>query len=109
MAEEQKEVKKVVKKEEVKTEEKKKEKRPTALKRILQSNRRNDANRQHRSKIKTAVKDYATAIEKKENKEVSQKKLNDLFSLLDKATKKNIFKKNKTDRIKSKYSLMFNK
>lgn len=95
--------------EEGKTEEKKKEKRPTALKRILQSRRQNDVNRQHKSQIKTAIKDFTTSLENKENKEVSTKKLNALFCLLDKAVKNNIFKLNKSSRLKSKYSLMINK
>ncbi len=107
--ENKKEEKKEEVKKEVKTEEKKKVKRPTALKRILQSTRQNQLNRQHKSKIKTALKDYMDAIEKKENKDVSLKKLNLIFGLIDKAAKKNIFKKNKASRLKSKYSLMLNK
>jgi len=91
------------------TEEKKKQKKPTALKRNFQSKKQNLLNRQYKSKINTSIKDFVKAIENKENKEVSIKKLNLLFSLADKAVKKNLFKKNKANRIKTKYSLMFNK
>lgn len=85
-------------------EKKQKEKRPTAAKRILQSIKRNQRNSEHKSKIRTVIKNFNSSIEKKENKEVLSKQLSQLFSLLDKAKKSNIFTQNKIDRLKATYS-----
>lgn len=90
------------------TEEKKKQKKPTALKRTLQANKRNQKNNRQKSKVKSAIKNFTDAIEKKETKEILSKKLNLIFSLIDKAVKNNIFKKNKANRLKSKYFIKFN-
>ncbi len=87
-------------------EKKKKQKKPTAVKRILQSQKRNKRNTQFKSRAKTALKDFKKSIKNKEPKEIISKKLNLIYSLLDKAVKKKIFKKNKANRIKSKYSKM---
>ncbi|NGX62836.1 MAG: 30S ribosomal protein S20 [Candidatus Anoxychlamydiales bacterium] len=85
-------------------EKKKKEKKPTAVKRIFQSERRNQKNKEFKSSAKTAIKDYKKAIEDKETKEVIAKKLNLVNSLMDKAVKKKILKKNKVNRVKSQLS-----
>lgn len=85
-------------------EKKKKEKKPTAMKRILQSERRNARNTQFKSRIKTALKDLKASIEKKETKEIILKKLDLIYSLMDKAVKKKVFKINKANRIKSRCS-----
>ena len=97
--------------EEEKKEEKKaiKERKPTALKRIQQSDKRNLNNREMRSKVKTAIKDLSSAIEKKEDKDQVAKKLNMVFSLSDKAVKMNVFKKNKADRVKSRSAMKMTK
>jgi small subunit ribosomal protein S20 len=107
MAEEEKKAEKVENVEAAKAPAKKtgKEKRPTALKRILQSRKRNLRNRDMNSRVKTAIKDLSTAVEKKEDKASISEKLNLIFSLSDKAVKMNLFKKNKADRIKSKAAL----
>jgi small subunit ribosomal protein S20 len=86
-------------------EEKKKKKKPTALKRIIQSEKRKQINAQHKSKIKTAIKNFSISLEKKESKDILLKKLNLIYSLIDKAVKKKIYKKNKANRFKSKYML----
>ncbi|NGX44522.1 MAG: 30S ribosomal protein S20 [Candidatus Anoxychlamydiales bacterium] len=85
-------------------EKKKKVKKPTATKRILQSERRNARNTQFKSRVKTALKDLKASIEKKESKEIILKKLDLIYSLMDKAVKKKVFKKNKANRIKSRCS-----
>ena len=85
-------------------EKKKKIKKPTAIKRILQSERRNDRNTQFKSRVKTALKDLKHSMDNKETKEIILKKLNIIYSLMDKAIKKKIFKKNKANRIKSRCS-----
>jgi len=111
MAEEEKKVEKVEKVEGTKPQEKKKEneKRPKPLKRILQSNKRNLKNREMKSKVRTAIKDLYSAIDKKEAKENVSKKLNLIFALSDKAAKMHAFKKNKADRIKSKAAIKLSK
>jgi len=85
-------------------EKKKKQKKPTAIKRILQSDRRNQRNTQLKSRVKTALKDLKKSIEMKESKEIISKKMNLIYSLMDKAVKKKVFKKNKANRIKSRCS-----
>ena len=85
-------------------EKKKKQRKPTAVKRNLQSEKRNQKNKEFKSSAKTAIKDYKKAIEDKEAKEVISKKLNLVNSLMDKAVKKKIYKKNKVNRVKSQLS-----
>ena len=85
-------------------EQKTKKKKHTALKRITQSNKKNEANRQYKSKAKTAIKDFKSSIEKKENIDLLNTKLNVIFSIMDKGVKRNIFTKNKASRIKSTLS-----
>ncbi|HEU64311.1 MAG: 30S ribosomal protein S20 [Candidatus Anoxychlamydiales bacterium] len=85
-------------------EKKKKVKKPTAIKRILQSERRNDRNTQFKSRVKTALKDLKASMDNKDAKEIILKKLDLIYSLMDKAVKKRVFKKNKADRIKSRCS-----
>lgn len=85
-------------------EEKAKKKKPTALKRDIQNNKKQLRNKAHKSKIKTAMRSFATAIETKEKQEHLQEKINVAYSLIDKAVKKNIFQKNKAARVKSRLS-----
>ncbi|NGX35055.1 MAG: 30S ribosomal protein S20 [Candidatus Anoxychlamydiales bacterium] len=85
-------------------EKKKKVKKPTAIKRIIQSEKRKKINIQFKSRAKTALKDLKKSIETKESKEIILKKLNIIYSLMDKAVKKKVFKKNKANRIKSRCS-----
>ncbi len=61
------------------------------------------------SKVKTAIKDLYTAIDKKEDKANISKKLNLVFALSDKAVKMHVFKQNKGDRIKSKAAICLSK
>lgn len=87
---------------EKKSQEKKaKSKRPQALKRDLQSKRRNEENRAYKAKTQTAVRALQKAIAEG-NKEGAQSSLDLVFSLMDKGVKTGIFKLNKASRIKSR-------
>lgn len=81
--------------------EKAKEKRPTPLKRNMQNVKRNMRNRVMKSRVHTAIRHYEEALEKG-NSEDSRVKLNEAFSLLDKAAQKGVMKKNTSDRKKAR-------
>ncbi|KPK33133.1 MAG: 30S ribosomal protein S20 [Chlamydiae bacterium SM23_39] len=86
-------------------EEKKKIKKPTAKKRLIQSKKKCLINRSFKSKTKTAIKKFKKFILEKD-KDRSKNALKKIFSLLDKGVKKNIFKKNRAARIKSKITIL---
>jgi small subunit ribosomal protein S20 len=73
----------------------------SARKRAAQNKRRNVLNRSYKSKTKTALQAMKTAV--KENKSPNDR-LKQIYSILDKGVKKKIFKRNKADRLKSRYS-----
>lgn len=79
-----------------------KKKRPTAEKRHLQDERKRVHRKSFRSRISSAIRAYKNAL--KETPDEAKNKLNVAYSLLDKAVKKKIFKKNKAARTKSKLS-----
>lgn len=83
-----------------KKEEKKAVKVPTALKRHKQDIKKNLTNRMWKSRIHTARSAFAETTNETEKKSL----LNSLYSLLDKAAKNGIFKKNKVSRLKSRLS-----
>ena len=85
--------------------EEKKAKRPTALKRNLQSIKKQKSNKAFKSKVRTAVRTFKKAVEEKKNADAVQPELNLINKLLDKGVKKKIFKKNKAARIKSKLAM----
>ncbi len=82
--------------------EAKKTKRPTAIKRDLQSKKRNLKNRTYKAKVRTAVRAYDESVKKGED---SKEKLQDIYSLMDKGVKKGIFKANKASRVKSRMAV----
>lgn len=82
-------------------EKKAKQKRPTALKRDLQSQKRNLRNRSFKAKVNSAVRSLQESISQKDSA-VAKTKLNDVYSLMDKGVKKGIFKMNKANRVKSR-------
>ena len=92
--------------EEKKKKNKDKKKKPTALKRCLQDKKKNLANKVYCSKVKSAMRSYKEAVEKKESEASRKALLNTTFSLLDKATKKGIYKKNTASRFKSRLSAL---
>lgn len=80
-------------------EEKKKKRLPTALKRRKQDDKKHLRNKVFKSKIHTA----RVRFEKEQDPETKSGLLSSIFSLVDKAVKRGIFKRNKADRIKSRY------
>lgn len=82
--------------------EAKKKKMPTALKRDKQNEKRRIRNKAIKSRIRTSMKSLITAIDSKEG---VAEKLSNLYSLMDKGVKKGIVKKNKANRIKSRYRI----
>jgi len=81
-----------------------KKKKPTALKRCLQDNKKRLANKAYMSKVKSAIRQYKEAVEKKADQATQKTLFNTAFSLLDKGTKKGIYKKNASARFKSRLS-----
>ena len=83
-----------------------KTKKPSALKRILQSKKKAFLNKQYLSRTKTALKSFVSSLQ---DKDLAKKNLSDIFSLLDKGVQKNIIKRNKSIRLKSRYTKLLNK
>ncbi len=77
----------------------KKTKRPTPLKRELQNQRKRLANRSFRASVSTAVRSLQDALTEKAP---SKEKLDLIYSLVDKAVKRGVFKPNKASRLKSR-------
>lgn len=83
--------------------EKKKAKVPTAQKRIIQSKKRQLANKILKTKVKNSCKDLLSAA-----KEEKPSALNTVYQFIDKAVKKGVFKKNKASRMKSRFAKLSN-
>jgi small subunit ribosomal protein S20 len=81
---------------------------PTAKKRMLQNEKKRQLNCSFKSKVKTAIRSFRENLQKN-SKEESQDTLNLIYSLMDKGQKKEIYKKNKAQRIKSRLSSLLNK
>lgn len=79
----------------------KKGRKPTALKRDLQSKKRNLHNRSFKAKVNTALRSLNDSISKKDSPNVKTQ-LNNVYSLMDKGVKKGIYKQNKANRVKSR-------
>ncbi len=88
-----------------KDEKSKKVKRPTAKKRNLQSLKIKTHNRSFKASVATSIRSFRDSASKKE-KDATQTKLQEVYSLLDKGVKKGIFKQNKADRVKSQMSTL---
>lgn len=82
-------------------EEAKKEKRPTPAKRMLQNQKRRVRNRDRKSQIRTAIRAFETALEKGAPEDVKAK-LSKIYSLVDRAVKTGVYKRNKASRTKSR-------
>lgn len=83
------------------TKKEKKEKRPTPLKRDLQNAKRRTLNRELKSKVKTAIRSFEEVLPKGEEA-MTKERLSQVFSMLDTAVKKGLYKPNKADRTKSR-------
>lgn len=82
----------------------KKVKRPTALKRLLQSKRRQLLNRMFKARVRTALREAAEQIETND-KAACQASVASIYSLMDKGVKRGVFKINKANRIKASFAL----
>lgn len=76
-------------------------KRPTAQKRDIQNDKRKLRNKIFKSQVKTVVRSYEEVL-KSGDIEKSKEVLNQVYSLLDKASKKGVYKANKSSRTKSR-------
>ena len=84
------------------TNDKKQIKKPTAVKRVIQNQKKNLRNKSFKAKLRSAVRALKTARSEKESEANIQTKLNDVYSLVDVATKKGLYKTGKAAKIKSK-------
>ena len=75
-------------------------KKPTALKRHVQDEKKHLRNRTWKRRIQTARAQF----DKEQAGETKTSLLNTLYSLLDKAVKNSVIKKNKALRLKSRFS-----
>lgn len=85
--------------EEKKEDKAKKKKKPTALKRNIQDEKKYARNRSWKRRIHTARVQFKELSSQDEK----SSKLNQLFSLLDKAAKNKVMKKGTVARLKSRY------
>lgn len=83
----------------------KKKKVPTALKRMKQNAKENLRNRSFKSRVRTAIRAFETALSAKD-KEKMQTALNSVYSLMDKGVKNGVYKKNKAARTKARMSVL---
>ncbi len=88
---------------EKKAEDKKRTRRPSALKRDIQSEKRRVANKAYRARTLTELRALENALTKKEQPLVEEH-LKRLYSLMDKGVKTGIFKQNRANRIKARFS-----
>ena len=79
----------------------------TSIKDLRQNKKRKVHNDRLRNRIKKAVKKQNSLIEEK-NKEEAKKNLKNVYKVLDKASKKNVIKKGKADRTKSRLTKNLN-
>lgn len=86
--------------------EKVKTKKPTALKRDLQNKKKRDANKAFKSQVRTTMRRYEESLKAKD-KEATTVQLRDVYSLMDKAVKRGIFKSNKASRTKARATAKF--
>lgn len=77
-----------------------KPKKPTAKKRVIQSQKRNLINKAFKSRVRTSLNKLTDFAEKKDKESLTQE-LNTINSLMDKGVKRGIYKQNKANRVKS--------
>ncbi|MBF5060291.1 30S ribosomal protein S20 [Candidatus Neptunochlamydia vexilliferae] len=78
---------------------------PTALKRVKQSKESGARNSSFKSRVRTAIRAFESALGAKD-KEKMETALNSVYSLMDKGTKRGIYKKNKAARTKTRIALL---
>lgn len=82
-----------------------KKKCPTALKRIKQSKVKNQKNSSFKSRVRTAIRSFETALSTKDQDKM-QVALKAVYSLMDKGVKRGIYKENKAARTKSRMTML---
>lgn len=75
----------------------------SAIKRVKQQHKRTVRNVRLKREIRQSLKAFNNAIALKDKKQTAQT-LQSVYSVLDKAVKKNLYHKNKTARMKAKYA-----
>lgn len=75
-------------------------KRPTAIKREIQNEKRYEINRAFKASVRTAIRQYETALEK--DMAEAKESLQIVYSVMDKGVKRGLFKVNKASRTKSR-------
>lgn len=80
----------------------------TSIKDLRQTKRRTLYNDRLRSRVKKSVKKFQDLV-KAEEKDAAEKSLKQTFKVLDKAAKKNVIKKGKASRKKSRLAIQLNK
>ncbi len=78
-----------------------KARRPTALKRAIQSEKRNLRNSAFKSQVRTAMRHFQEASKAGDSAAITAR-LNEVYSLMDKGVKKGIYNINKASRTKSR-------
>ncbi len=80
----------------------------TSIKELRKSKRREKINDRLRNRVKKATKKQTKLVESG-NLEESKKNIKNVYKVLDKAAKKNVIKKGKADRLKSRLTKNLNK
>ena len=86
---------------EAKEGKKPKERRPQALKRNLQNEKHRLRNKAFKSNVRTVVRNFEE-VSAKGDAAATKESLNEVYSILDKAVKRGIFKLNKASRLKAR-------
>jgi small subunit ribosomal protein S20 len=83
-------------------EAKKKNRRPTALKRDIQNEKKRLLNKAFKSKVRTAMNSFESAVKTQEKDQISTA-LSHVYSLMDKGVKRGLYKENKAARTKARF------
>jgi small subunit ribosomal protein S20 len=81
----------------------KKVKRPTAQKRVLQSEKRRLNNKIFTSSVRTAMRHFDESLQKGDPSVITER-LNEVYSLMDKGVQRGIYKINKASRTKARFA-----
>jgi small subunit ribosomal protein S20 len=84
-------------------------KKPSALKRDIQAQKNRARNRSHRAQVLTAIRTLSASLSTKEPADATKKKLDAIYSLMDKGVKRGVFKANKASRTKSRLTAQMNR
>ena len=80
----------------------------TSIKDLRQNRRRKVYNNRLRNRIKKSIKKQNSLVQEEKNTD-AQKNIKNVYKVLDKAARKNIIKKGKADRVKSRLTKNLNK